>query len=55
MTPLETVTVGLVIVAGTAAAIAGALSPELAGLLGVALGYGGKGLVNQRTEAAERR
>lgn len=45
MSVAETVTVCVAIVAATGAAIAGSLTPELAGLLGVAIGYGGKGAI----------
>jgi hypothetical protein len=47
----ETVIVGVAIVAATVAAIVGSLTPELAGLLGVAVGYGGKGVIAARGSA----
>lgn len=44
----ETVIVCVAIVAATTAAVLGSLGPELAGIIGVALGYGGKGLVTAK-------
>jgi hypothetical protein len=45
MSATETVIVVVAMLAATVAAIANSLTPELAGLLGVAIGYGGKGAV----------
>jgi hypothetical protein len=41
MTKIEAAIVIVVIVAATVASVLGSLTPPLAGLLGVALGYGG--------------
>lgn len=46
MTVAEVVVAVAVIVAATVAAILNHLSPELAGILGVALGYVGKAAIN---------
>jgi hypothetical protein len=45
VTTTEAIVVGVAVVAATVAAILGSLTPALAGLLGVAVGYGGKGAV----------
>lgn len=45
MTTSETVIVCVAVVAATVASVLGGLTPALTGLLGVALGYGGKGAV----------
>lgn len=44
----ETVIVCVAIVAATVAAALGSLTPTLAGIIGMALGYGGKGLVTAK-------
>lgn len=46
MSGRESVVVCVAILAGTVAAILGSLTPELSGLIGFALGYGGKGVAN---------
>ena len=46
MTITEAIVVGIAVVAATVAAVFGSLTPALAGLLGVAVGYGGKGAVS---------
>lgn len=50
MSVTEAIVVSVAVGAGTLAAILGSLSPELAGLLGVAVGYGGKGIVNSSSK-----
>jgi hypothetical protein len=51
LTLTETVALCVIVVAGTVAAIFGVLEgTALAGLLGAALGYGGKGVVESKRE-----
>jgi hypothetical protein len=54
MTTTEAVIVGIAIVAATVASILGGLTPALGGLLGVAVGYGGKGAISTVTESSQK-
>lgn len=54
MTTTEAIVVGIAVVAATVASILGGLTPSLAGLLGVAIGYGGKGAVSAAVTRSEK-
>jgi hypothetical protein len=51
----ETVVVVVAVIGATTAAALGTLTPELAGLLGVAIGYGGKGAIEVGRRSANGR
>lgn len=55
MTITEAIIVGVSIVAATIASVLGHLDPPLAGLLGVAIGYGGGRTVGSITSSEPKR